>query len=830
MLPSRWFAGLSTDVRHGVRMLRASPLFALVVVVTLALGIGPNAAMFSVMNAVMLRRLPVPEPDRLVYLRTSGIPRGASNTGSFESSFSYSVFTRLRERRDAFSDLMAYVPLAITKTAVRADALPEEASAEMVSGNFFSGLRVGAACGRLLTAEDESHRSAVVVLSHGYWSRRFGKDCAAVGRTLYVKGQPFTVVGVARAGFLGVSGRTPTDLWIPLQDRQGMNAWGMSRDRSFVSSPEWWCLLLIARLAPGVSEPAAVAALQPLFGQAAYAELGRPRAGDEVPRLSVVQARGITGLREAYQDPVRLLFVMVALVLVIACGNVALLLIARNVGRQREFAVRSALGGGRGQLLRQLLVESLLLVVAATGLGWLFAVVATDAIATWADLRVSLAPDQRVLLFTVAVSAVATLVFGLAPVRIANRVGPVEALRTTLSTGDRARTWGRKVVVGLQAALCLVLLIGAGLTVRNLRSLERIPLGMRAAGLLVFGVSPQPRVSSHDEMVAFYQALLERLRALAGVEAATIMESRLGSGWSNNTNVWVDGRVPSGRGKPTMRWNVVGPDYFQTLGIPLLHGRELRDGDGPRAAKVAVVNATFASWYLPGGSPLGHRIAMSADGDDGGYEIVGVVADSKYIGVREDPIPTGYFFYRQMSHVGAMHVELRVQGPAQAFLAPVQGVLRELAPDLPLEQPRTQEQQFALNLSEDRLVARLATFFGVLAMLLVGTGLYGTLAYAVSQRTSEIGVRVALGGRAEHVVWMVLRESLLVCAVGAAVGLPVALAGGHLLRASLYGVSPADPVSIVGAVAALVAVAVTASLLPARRALSVAPIVALRAE
>jgi predicted permease len=826
----RWFDGLAGDLRRALRLLRAKPLFAAVVVVTLALGIGPNAAMFSVMNAIVLRHLPVPEPDRVVYLRTSSQPRGMSNTGDSRSSFSYPVFARMREERQAVSDLMAYVPLGLAGTPVRQGNTPEEAKAFMVSGNFFSGLGVGVTCGRPLTMADETSHAPVVVLSHGYWSRRFGGDCGVVGGTLQVKGLPFTIVGVAAPGFVGLDAANGTDLWVPLQDRPDLNAWGMRQSKSFLHDPDWWCLPLIARLAPGVSEEGALARLKPAFTQAAFAHVKVPQAREDIPTLSFESTRGVVGLRDAYATPLRLLIAMVGLVLIIACGNVALLLVARNASRQREFALRLALGGGSRQLLRQLLSESLLLVAAAAVLGWLFAVGATRALSAWSRLDVDLAPDGRVLLFTLTASALATLLFGLAPLRSAASTAVTGGLRTAGSTGQTERAWVRRTVVALQVGLCLVLLVGAGLLVRTLRNLEQIPLGMRTEGLLVFGISPQQREPSHAATVRFYESLLDRLRALPGVQSVTLMENRIGSGWSNNTSVLVDGKSPLEGGGARLRWNSVGPDYFRTLGTPVRAGRDLRESDGIGAPKVAVVNQTFVDRYLAGQHALGRTISLSNRPDGTRHEIVGVVADSKYTGVREAPTPVAYFSYEQMSHVSSMHVQVRTAGDAAAFLSIVRRAVGELAPDLPIEQPRTQVQQFAMNLAEDRLFARLASFFGLLAMLLVATGLYGTLAYSVQRRTAEIGVRMALGAPRGHVLWMVLRESLIVAGVGIALGVPLALAASRILQSLLHGVSPADPLTLAASLAGLVAIAIAASLVPARRATSVHPMVALRAD
>lgn len=473
-----------------------------------------------------------------------------------------------------------------------------------------------------------------------------------------------------------------------------------------------------------------------------------------------------------------------------------------------------------------------MLVALGAGLGWLFARQATEALSSWSGLELILAPDRRVLWFTLAVSVLAALIFGLVPLRRAVRVPVSAALKTAASAAhqDRDRTWGRKAVITLQVALCLTLLAPAGLLVQTLHNLEQIPLGMRTTGLLVFGITPQQQLAaSHLERVRFYEGLMNRLRNVSGVESVTLMENRIGSGWSNNTNAFIDGRPHEGQ-NTLMRWNSVGPDYFHTLRTPILYRRDIRESDAFDARRVAVVNETFVKRYLAGKNPLDHSIAISLRPGDAQFRIVGVAADSKYTGVREEALPMAYFSYKQMEHISAMHIELRTAGEPTNFLPAVQRAVREFAPDVPLEQLKTQQQQFETTFAQDRLFARLALFFGVLAMLLVATGLYGTLAYKINRRTSEIGVRMALGAQRRHVLWMVLRESLGVFLAGIGIGLPLAIAGSRLLQSMLYGVAPGDPGAFGMALAGLLLVAISASALPARRAASVDPAVALRTE
>jgi predicted permease len=816
---------IGRDLRHSLGILRANPTFAIVAIVTLALGIGANTAIFSVMNAVVLRALPVHDPQQLVFLRIPNQPAGASNTGNGNSSFSEAVFERLRTNR-AFSDLMAYVPLGIGKVTVRSGKTPEEASVDMVSGNFFSGIGVAAVCGRPLSLDDEKNHTAAAVLSYGYWSSHFGESCDAIGKPLHIKGVPFTIVGVAAKSFSGVEG-APTEVWIPLQRRPELYAWGEA-DQDMYKSPTWWCLPLIGRLASGITQAAAIAQLNPVLQHSAYESLGgKPRPGEHPITLSFLPARGIAGVGEAYEKPLNVLLAMVGLVLIIACGNVSLLLAARNAARRREFSVRLALGGSRGRIFRQLLVESLLLVAAGALLGWLFAIAASNALGAWSDIQVSLEPDRRVLLFTLAISLLAGLIFGLAPLVSAVRVPIALALKTSSATAfqEKGKFRAGKVVAALQVALCLMLLAGAGLLIRTLRNLEQERLGFHADGLLVFGLSPN--VHSDAEAIRFYQATLTRLTQLPGVRSASVMQNRIGSGWANNTTPFVDGKNPQERGGSLMRWNAVGPGYFKVLGIPLLYGRDFNDADSQNSAKVVIVNETFAKKLLPSRNPLGHQASFTSKLP---FTIVGVAANSKYTGVREDDRVAAYFPYTQIKGIGDMHVELRTAGNPLSILPAVRKSMAEFAPNLALLQPMTQRAQFDASISTDRLVARLAVFFGGLAVLLVATGLYGTLAYTVSRRTAEMGIRMALGAQRNEVLRMILRESLVVCVAGLALGLPLVFLSTRLLQSLLFGLAPRDPLTIAAAAAGIIAVTVIASWIPARRAATIDPQVALRYE
>jgi predicted permease len=823
------------DFRYALRQLRKSPAFTFAAILTLGLGIGANTATFSVMNAVLLRSLSVPEPDRVYYLRVpTGQPDGAGNTGNDDTSFSYAVFDALRHRHDVFADLIAGAPLALAKTSIRYGMEPEVAAGELVSGNFFSGLGVGMARGRGFTEQDESEKSPIVVLSYPFWTRRFNRDPDIIGKTLYVKGVPLTIVGVAAEGFAGLRrGAGDTDFWVPMQDRVELNAWGDSGDagRTYFGLPKWWCLLLTARLAPGVTPEQALARIQPLFQAKAYEPVGPPKPGTEKVYLTLTPAKGLDAYTGDYKQPLYLLMALVGLVLFIACANVAMLLVARNQARQREFSVRLAIGAGRMDLFRQLLTESILLVVGGGILAWVFAVPATKALAAWARLDSSLQPDHTVLLFTLGVLVVAALAFGLAPLTDALRVPAGLALKSAgaAAAQDRSRSRFGRLVVALQMALCIVLLVSAGLLLRTLRNLENVPLGMGTQGLVVFGVDPQG-IQSKEQRIEFYQTLLQRLRVLPGVESVSLVENRPGSGWSSNDEATVDGVVPhvtTGKFAP-VRWNDVGPDFFHVMGIPVLMGRGITDADTATSPRVAVINQTFAQRYLPNQNAIGHQVGKK------GQErtIVGVAGNSKYSGLDEKDRPMMWVPYIQAggSGVGAMNVEMRVAGDPLGALPNAARVVHELDPNLPLLDPMTQQAQFEQSISNRRLFSRLSVFFGLVAGLLVATGLYGTLAYRVSHRTVEIGVRLAVGAQRPQVLWMVLRESITLAAIGIAIGLPLAIATSRLLSAMLFGVTPNDTLSFAGALAALLIVVLAASLFPARRAAGTDPMQALRME
>lgn len=819
-------------LRYTFRQLAKSPVFTAVSILTISLGIGANTAIFSVMNAVLLQFLPVPNPQQLVYFHLKNQPLRTSQTGYGDMSMSLPVFEAMRIRQEVFTDVIGFAPLAFDRVAVRIDKEPEESLGEMVSGNFFSGLQVQPILGRGFTLEDESTHAPIAVLNYAWWKGRFAGDKEILGKTFYVKSVPFIIVGVAPPGFNGIDPeRARMNFWIPLQQRPELNAWGVSpADSTLYGSADWLALMILGRLQAGVTPKQAEAQLTPAF-QSTLARASPPDPHEEKPLLALTGLRGVESLRRGYEHPLRFLMSMVALVLIIACANVIMLLLARNSRRLSEFCLRQALGADKRTLFLQLLQESLVIVVAGAVLGWWFAGAATQALTAWSGVELVIEPDRRVLLFTAGVSLIVAVAFALAPMPLITRLPLNLGLRSAGRTvsSEPNHLWGRKLVVALQISLCVVLLCAAGLLYRTLRNLESSDLGMRTAGLLVFGVSPQANVRTDADAIRFHTVLLDRMRALPGVDSATIMEIRLGTGGSDNNAVLVDGHNPTpDRRFAGVRSNSVGSAFLRTLGIPLRLGRDFEDSDTTDSPKVAIVNQTFVDRYLHGLSPLGHRISVL--GDRAEYAIVGVAGNSRYTSIRETERPMAYVPFAQTTGVLGMQYELHTTGNPRALILEATKLVHEIDPDLPMQKPMTQQDQFAESISQERLIANVSVFFGGLAGFLVAIGLYGTVSYGISRRTMEIGVRMALGAQRREVLFMVLRESLTVAAVGLAFGIPASLAIGRTLHSMLYGLSSTDPLTIFFALAGIAIVTLAAALFPAYRASSIDPMRALRME
>ena len=821
------------DLRYALRQLRKAPGFTLTVLLTLALGIGANTAMFTVLEAMLLRALPIHDAKRVMYITENAWPDNVMETGNSPWTFTLPVFEQLRQQKQIFSGVIGYVPLSFGKVDVRVGHTPMTTEADMVSGNFFSMLGVPMERGRAFGLDDERRHTQVAVLSYNFWTRAFSRSPEAIGQTLFIKGIPFTILGVARRGFAGVEPATQGDFWIPLQDRADLPAWGnpINGGHGLYGPKPWSALMMMGRLAPGMTKRTAEAALNPLLLRLWYGTLGRTIPPQMKLGVTLVPATGLGPVSDQFRTPLEITMGLVLLVLLIACTNVAMLVLARNTAREREIAVRVALGAGKGTLIRQLLAEGLLLAMGGGALGWTFAATASPllsrALAT-IDFQTNMTPNGSVLWFTLAVSALATVLFSLAPVRNALRVQPTMALKAGAAGGavGRGHWTTRRILVAGQIALGVVCLFAAGLMVRTLRAYQRQDLGIRTAGLLTFGVTPTGTLTTAQK-VAFYQNLIARLRALPGVESATVVENIPGAQVSDNSGLWIDGVLKStGTLDTLLRSNTVGPDFFHVMGIPVLRGRDIAAADNTSAPHVVVVNQTLATRFFPHGDPLGHTIGPKDDA----YTIVGVVRDSKYTSVDEPAMAMAWYSYAQVPNFPPMNIELRADGNPLALLPSIRRAVSQIDPNLPLENPQTQRAVFDTSYFFSTLTAGLTTFFGLLAVLLVALGLYGTLAYTVGRRTREIGVRMAVGATRGNVQWLMLRECLRMVATGIAVGVPLALIAGRLLRSQLYQLSWRDPVAVFGALLLIVLVSLAAAWLPARRAASVDPIRALRTE
>ena len=815
------------DIRCSARQLSKAPGFALTAIVTLALGIGANTAVFSTLDALLLRMLPVRDPQSVyrVLLINGTQPPNTAGTGRGNTSFSFPVYQTLRTQTRIFRALLAHVPLSAGTVPIRYGSTPDAEPGEEVSGDFFAGLGVPMVRGAGFTEADEQNHAAKVVISYALWTRAFARNPEAIGQMLFIKDAPFTVVGVTPPSFFGVDPGAAVDFWVPMQDRPDLNAWGMPGDKGTLYNwPKWWAVPMVARLQPAVTPQQAVEALQPVFWQAANIGAGPIDPKKWPAHLGFAPIEGIADYAHAYRAPVEIMMALVGLVLLIACMNVALLILARNAAREREFAIRMATGARTERLFRQLLTESVLLVGAGAALGWVLALGGTRALAVWARIESGLAPDRLVLLFTLAVTCAVALGFSLAPLSSIRRISLEQALRSTSSgmSQSRQRVRGGNAAIALQIALCFTLLVAAGLTVRTLLRYEHLNLGMDADRLLIFDVFPQG-LADDGQAWSFYNELLSRVKAAPGVEAGSLAQWRPGSGWLRSGGIRLDGKplLRSNGSSVGIYENSVGADFFHTMGIPVLLGRDIAAADTPKSPAVVVVNQTFAQRYLPGGA-LGHRID--------GAEIVGVVKDSKFRSVAEGPMPTDYFPLAQMGMRGQVTVEVRTAGAPMALLLEMRRVVRGLDPNLPLQNPMTQAAQFEKSYVTPLLFARLALGFGLLAIVLVGTGLYGTLVYRVERRRGEIGVRMALGALRGNVLRMVVGESLLLCAGGLAAGIPLALAVGNLLRSQLYQMSFADPLSFAIAAGITLGAALAATVIPAQRAARIDPMAALRNE
>lgn len=853
------------DIRFGVRMLSKNPGFTLVAVITLALGIGANTALFSVVDAMLLKKLPVREPDQLVLFqalaqRGFSYGRYTGNTSTDPAtglramtSFPYQSFARLRAQESALSDVFAFGNFGLN---VQADGQADVASGQAVSGNYFAGLGVPAIIGRTITDEDDrAAATPVAVLSHRYWQRRFGGDRAVIGRQINLNNVAFTVVGVTPPGFEGVGQiGTSLDISIPLAWEPAVSA---GRSRMDGAGMAW--LRLMGRLKPDATPEQARPQLEITYHQsvaehrAARQTQTQAQGGDPIkpleakdyPRLALVSgSQGEMNTRQFYERPLYLLLGVVVLVLLIACANVANLLLARASSRQQEIAVRLALGAGRWRLIRQLLTESVLLAALGGALGVLFALWIKDGllvVGDWGGARMTaLDPrlDLRVLGFTFALSLATGVLFGLAPAWRATRVDVTPALKDSArgSSAVSRSLLSRSLIVA-QVALSLLLLVGAGLFLRTLINLQRVEPGFNTRNLLLFSVEPGLIGYKEERLAQLYRQITERLETVPGVQAVTFSRMPLLSGGMSSQYFYLpsataepDGRIKSD-GESYM--HNVRENFFEAMEIPLLAGRRFTTRDDERAPKVAVVNQTFAGRYFPNEDAIGKRFSFDSK-KPGEIEIVGVARDAKYARQRDEVPPTVYLPWAQelIGFMGATF-EVRTAGDPTAAVTSVRQAVRDIDGNLPVNNIKTQTAQADETLAMERLFAKLFSLFGLLAQQLAAIGLYGVLAYSVAQRTHEIGIRMALGADRRDILQMVLGQGMTLVLVGVALG----LAGAYVLTkylesltGMLYGVSATDPMTFLGVSLLLAVVALVACYIPARRATKVDPLVALRYE
>src|SRR5215470_5396308 len=820
------------DLRFGVRMLMKSPGFALVAVFSLALGIGANSSVFSLLDAMLLKPLPVKQPEQLVIVNM----RPAGQPGRGFSSYSYPVFREMREKNTVFSDIFARSGL---QTSLSSGGQTERVLGEEVSGNFFSALGVNPLLGRLLTEEDDRTPggSPVAVLSFNFWQRRFGADPQIVGQTISLNSYPFTVVGVTAKGFHGVEVGVAPDVRIPItMDGQVRPSPGPP---IFERRGTTW-LGVMARLKPDIGVAQAQAATDTIFQIFRAPDISKIK-GDSPDgriwkslRIQLISAKtGASSLSRQFAQPLIVLTCLVGVVLLIACLNVANLLLARATMRQKEIAVRLALGAGRLRLMRQLLTEGFLLSALGGALGLIFARWGTamllgflpqGRIPTALEIR----PDLRMLGFTLGVTLLTGLLFGLAPALQSTRPNLIPALKNETVVVGGARRWElRRLLVILQVALSLTLLIGAGLFARSLRNLRAVDDGYNADQVVTLALDPAQSGYNLERLRNLYNQLSERVATLPGVKTAAYTRNLPMSGSYSRFGIEAQGYQPRPGEEMAVLLNQVGPQFFATFGAPLLRGREFNEQDTPESPKVVIVNDCLARYFFGAENPLGRRITLENYKD---LEIVGVVADAKYRNLKEAAPQTAYIPFSQYSALIQRTLCVRAASNASALVAAIRGEVRSLDPNLPVFNVKTFAEQINESVSRERLVALLSSFFGLFALLLACLGLYGMMAYAVARRTREIGVRMALGAQAGNVLWLVLRESLLLVLIGTAIGVPVALAAARVTKELLFGLTPNNPLTIALATLVMIAIAALAGYLPARRAAQVDPLISLRHE
>lgn len=833
---------LFQDIRHGLRMMRKNPGFAIVAVLTLALGIGANTAIFTLINAVLLKSLPVQDPQQLVIISDPAQANSRSIGTPRTDIYSYLLYRELRDRNDVFSGMAASgQEHRVTVEAPGSGVVTDDATVNLVSGNYFSVLGVMPFRGRTLVPQDDAAKVShpVAVVSYEFWIRKLAEDPAIVGQTVRLKNYPYTIIGIAAPGFLGDTVGEKQDFWVPITMQPEMMP-----GRPWLDDIHFSWLRVMARLKPGVTKSQAEANMDVLFQQWLHGPQGRSLdPGDQEAlkdqKISVVAGgEGFSGVRAEFSRPLVLLMAIVGLVLLIACVNVANLMLVRANSRQREIAVRLAIGASPGHLIRQTLTESVLLAFIGGMAGLLVARWGTESL-----LKLSLSaraaeglpvtPDLRVLLFTACVCLVTGVLFGLAPALRSAKLAVASTLKeNTIAQAGPGRFPLGKILVASQVAVCLLVLFAAGLLIRSLKNLRNLDLGYTRDNILMARVDPVAAGYKPAQLVAYEREMTARLATLPGVHSVTASENGLFSGTESADAMKIEGYTASRDQDRVVYWDQVGDNYFHALGIPILVGREFGPQDTPTSTKVAVINESMAKFYFGHSNPIGRKMWIDdQEHKDKPIEIVGVARDVRDHSLR-GPVQRRFYIptAQGLDSIYAINFEIETAGKPEDLTEPVRKAIAALDVNVPVSRIRTLDELVNSSISKDILIARLSTFFGLLALILACVGLFGVMSYTVSRRTREIGVRMALGAQRTQVLRMVLQEGLKLVLIGIVVGVPLALLSSRVFSSMLFGLSSADPLSMVLVILLLGVIASIAGLIPARRATKVDPMIALRYE